>query len=284
VQRALAALRVVHPFPSLFNAALVAALALVALSRAGDVTGGLTVVALLALGMLGIQFAIGALNDFVDAPFDAVSKPAKPIPRGLVAPRTAGAVAVLAGGVGLLAAAALGPTVLLMALAMLAAGLVYDMWLKPTPWAWLCFSVAFPILPVYAWFGASGDLPPNWQVLLPVAALAGPALQLSNGLVDLEADRLARVATLPASLGRARAVALMAGLVAVIYILAWGTLGAGLSAPAPRPASLAVSGATALALLGVILSASRGSRRREAGWQAQCLAIGLLGVGWLLAA
>ena len=40
MQRALAALRVVHPFPSLFNAALVAALALVALSRAGTSPAG----------------------------------------------------------------------------------------------------------------------------------------------------------------------------------------------------------------------------------------------------
>jgi 4-hydroxybenzoate polyprenyltransferase len=282
VQRGLAAVRVVHPFPSLLNAALVAALAGLALVRDGATPITLmTVAGSLALGMLGLQFCIGAVNDALDAPLDAISKPAKPIPRGLVSRRTAIAVALAAGGGALLIAGAYGTAVLLMALGMLGAGLVYDAWLKPTPFAWLCYSVAFPILPVYAWYAATGSLPPHWQVLLPVAALAGPGLQLANGLVDLEGDRSAGLMTLSVRLGRRRAVVAMSGVLLLIYALAWSTIGV------VSGGSLAltfVALATALALLGLALSSRSKLPLREAGWQAQCLAIALLGVGWLLAA
>lgn len=282
MQRGLAALRVVHPFPSLLNAALVAAVAGLALFRGSVATATAVVVAgSLALAMLGLQFCIGAVNDVLDAPLDALTKPAKPIPRGLVRRRTAIAIALAAGGGGLLVAAAFGPAVLLMALVMLGAGLVYDAWLKPTAFAWLCYSVAFPILPVYAWYAAAGSLPPHWQVLLPVAALAGPGLQLANGLVDLEGDRTAGLVTLGVRLGRRRAVAAMAAVIVVIYALAWWTLGFAYGGPL---ALTFVALATALALVGLALSARPQQQLREAGWQAQCLALALLGVGWLLAA
>ncbi len=282
MQRRLAAVRVVHPFPSLLNAVIVAALAALALVRDGAATATVVAVAgSLALGMLGLQFCIGAVNDVLDAPLDTRTKPAKPIPRGLVRRRTAIEVALAAGGGGLLVAAAYGPAVLLMAVGMLGAGLVYDAWLKPTPFAWLCYSVAFPILPVYAWYAATGALPPHWQVLLPVAALAGPGLQLANGLVDLEGDRTAGLVTLGVRLGRRRAVIAMAAVITVIYALAWSTLGVASGGPL---ALTFVALATALALLGLVLSSRSRLALREAGWQAQCLAIGLLGVGWLLAA
>ncbi len=282
MQHALASIRVVHPFPSLLNAALVAALATLALARSENAAAVIMVPGALALGMLGLQFCIGAANDVLDAPRDAISKPSKPIPRGLVSRRVAIAVAVVAGAGGLAVAASFGALVLLMAVVMLGAGLVYDAWLKPTPFAWLCFAVAFPILPVYAWYGATGALPPHWQVLLPVAALAGPGLQLANGLVDLEGDRVAGLATLSVRLGRSRAITLMAGLMVVIHVLAWSTLGSVSAAPVAPLA--VVAPASALALLGVILSSRAAMPAREAGWQAQCLAIAMLGVGWLLAA
>jgi 4-hydroxybenzoate polyprenyltransferase len=282
VQRGFAAVRVVHPFPSLLNAALVAALAGLALVRGGADAAALVMTSgSLALGMLGLQFCIGAVNDVLDAPIDALVKPAKPIPRGLVSRRTVMTIALVAGGGGLLVASAYGPAVLLMALGMLGAGLVYDAWLKPTPFAWLCFSVAFPILPVYAWYAATGSLPPHWQVLLPVAALAGPGLQLANGLVDLEGDRHAGLATLSVRLGRRRAVVAMAAVIVVIYALAWSTLGVATKEPL---APVFVALATTLALVGLALSSGSKMLLREAGWQAQGLAIALLGVGWLLAA
>jgi 4-hydroxybenzoate polyprenyltransferase len=165
-----------------------------------------------------------------------------------------------------------------MAAGMLACGLVYDLWLKPTSWAWVCFSVAFAILPVYAWFGAAQTLPPRFEFLLPLAALAGPALQLSNGLVDLDADRVARVWTAAVRLGRMRTLIVMAALLLVVHGLAWLTL-----VGASGPSMLVVGAASSLAATGLALSTRRSVRARALGWSAQAVAICLLGAGWLAA-
>jgi len=133
------------------------------------------------------------------------------------------------------------------------------------------------VLPVYAWYGSAGTLPPLSQFLLPLAAVAGPALQLSNVLVDLERDREGGIATLATRLGRRRSLISVAVLLIVIYAVAWWTLiGSG-----SQLSQLAVAGATALAILGLALSASERVSWRAAGWTAQAAAIALLAFGWL---
>ena len=265
--------RLVHPFPSLVNAAIVLGLALIA---GGSVARSVV----LALGMLGLQFCIGATNDLVDAPLDAGSKPWKPIPSALVSQRAAAAVAVLSGTVGLALAASAGPIPAALAVAMLGCGLVYDLYLKPTAWAWACFAVAFALLPLYAWYGASGQLPPRLELLLPLAALAGPLIQLSNGLSDLESDRDAGLSTLAARLGRRHTLQVIALMLVVIHGIAWLTL-----APTGSiPVLAACAAATILAAIGLALSAQQDRDRREMGWMAQAASLGLLGLGWLGAA
>jgi 4-hydroxybenzoate polyprenyltransferase len=266
-------LRLVHPFPSGLNAILVAAIVLVA--------GGSVVQAfVLGLSMLGIQFCIGAVNDIFDRELDAATKPDKPIPAGLVTLGLAKNVALVAGGAGIaLAVGARGDVALpLMAAWMLGAGLVYDRWLKPTRFGWVCFAAAFPVLPVFAWYGATGTLPPRWELLLPVAALAGPALQLANGLVDLEGDAAAGLRTLPVLLGRRLTVATMALLMGVIHVLGWVTLPVE-AAFVPRLLTLA---APSMAAAGVALSSRAPRRAREVGWSLQAASIAVLAAGWLL--
>lgn len=267
------AARVVHPFPSALNSLLVLGLALLAGGSPSAAVG-------LALGMLLIQFAIGATNDLFDEDLDR-SKPSKPIPAGLVSRRMAAAVALVSGGGGLAVAATYGLPVLAMASVMLGAGLVYDAFLKRGPWGWVAFSVAFPILPVYAWYGAATELPPRWEVLLPVAALCGPLLQVANGLVDLERDRATGITGLPGRLGRRRSLMLMAILIVTIHGLAWLTLAA--DARLPVATIVVLVGASALALGGLVMSAAAEPARRELGWRAQALAVALLAVGWLAA-
>ena len=266
--------RLVHPFPSALNSALVFAVALVAGAEASRAS-------LLALGMLGLQFCIGAVNDLFDEALDAQSKPFKPIPAGHVSRRMATLVAVATGGGGfILAQLATGVDLLVAAMyaLMLGAGLVYDAWLKPTRFAWVCFSVAFPILPVYAWYGATGALPPRWEVLLPVAALCGPALQIANGLIDLESDAAAGLKTLPVSLGRRRSIVVMATLMAFVHVLAWLTL----PADADPLVGVIAGAAGALAFGGVVLSRMVPRVFREIGWSAQAASIAVLAFGWLL--
>lgn len=265
---------VVHPFPSLLNAALVLGLALVA-------GGSLRVATGLGLSMLGIQFAIGAFNDYFDVDLDEVAKPDKPIPSGLVARPTAAVIGTIAGGGGLLMAAAFGAPELLLAVAMLTAGIAYDVILKRGPLGWVCLAVALPLLPVFAWFGAAGVMPPRAELLLPLAALAGPALQLANGLVDLDRDRAVGVRGLPAWLGRGASLAVMAVLQSAIHAVAW--LALLLGEPVPPDILLLVVAAGGLTLTGLVLSTSPRASYREWGWRAQAGGLALLALAWLAA-
>jgi 4-hydroxybenzoate polyprenyltransferase len=274
--RALGLFALVHPFPSALNALLVVALVLLA---GGDATAAV----LLGPGMLGLQFSIGAANDWFDVDLDTMTKPAKPIPAGRVSRRGAAVVAFVCGAAGLaLAAAGSGPggfATFGCALAMLAAGLAYDARLKRTAFSWLPFAVAFPLLPLYSWLGAVGQAPPGASLLLPVAFLAGPTLQLANGLVDAERDVRGGVLGLVARLGRRRAWWALLVLQLVINALALASvLADASSSPASRGTVLA---AAALALIGVVLSGARSTATREWGWRCQAVALAVLAVGWL---
>ena len=237
----------------------------------------------LASSMLCLQFAVGAANDWFDVDLDALSKPAKPIPAGLVGRRTALGAALLLGVSALLIAALApgrgGVVTPLAAAWMLGAGLVYDASLKRTAWGWLAFALAFPVLPVFAWYGAVGSLPPRAELLLPVAFLAGPVLQLANGMVDLERDAASGVAGLAGRLGRRRALLTMGALELMIYALAGLTLAA--SPTAPGLGRLLAVAAGELALAGVALSTAHQARWREWGWRCQAVGIALLAAGWL---
>jgi 4-hydroxybenzoate polyprenyltransferase len=236
----------------------------------------------LALAMLGLQLSIGAFNDYFDVDLDEVAKPEKPIPAGVISREAALLVGVLAGGGGLLVAAVYGATELLLALAMLACGLAYDVILKRGPFGWVCLSVALPLLPVYAWFGAAGSLPPRPELLLPLAALAGPTLMLANGLVDLERDRQLGVRNLAAVLGRPGSLAAMALAQAAIHAIAWLTLLLG--EPVRFEIPLVAAAAGAVTLGGLVLSASLDPGRREWGWRGQAIGLAVLALAWLAAA
>jgi 4-hydroxybenzoate polyprenyltransferase len=247
----------------------------------------LPIAATLAVSMLGIQFCIGAVNDLFDEELDARSKPRKPIPARLVSRREATAIAIAAGAIGLGIAALVrqfDPLLLLMAAVMLGAGLVYDAWLKPTNLGWVCFAVAFPILPVFAWYGVTGMLPPRWEVLLPTAILAGPALQLANGLVDYSTDRAAGVRTLPVALGPTVSLVVMSALLLTIHALAWVTLVPSATPFGTSSAIVLMGVAAALAIAGIGFSARLQSQARELGWRMQAASIAVLAGSWLLAA
>jgi 4-hydroxybenzoate polyprenyltransferase len=274
VSRLVGAVRLVHPFPSALNAVVTACLALVA--------GGETRIALgLAAGMLGFQCSIGAVNDLVDEPADREVKPWKPIPAGLVTRRGAVLVAGVAAAVGvILSAAAVVPT-LAVGIAGYGCGLAYNLVLRRRGLGWVAYCVAFPLAIAYPWVGVTGALPPRLLLLVPVAALAGPALHLANGLVDAEEDRSAGQQSLVTRLGRRGSLRVAAFLTAAVYLVAWATLLA--SEPVPEVAIGLAVAATILAAAGVAGSASGNRRARSAGWMAQAVGIGTLAVAWFAA-
>jgi 4-hydroxybenzoate polyprenyltransferase len=228
--------------------------------------------------MTALQTGIGATNDLVDAPRDAGRKPGKPIPSGLVAPATARAIAITGFAAGLLLSAPSGPAVVAVAALVIAIGLLYDLGLKGTAWSWLPFAIGIPILPVFGWLGATGSLPPVFALLVPVAVAAGAALAISNGLVDVERDRVAGASSIALAIGPDRAwavhVALFVGVgvAAVASVAAWG-----------RP--LSDLGLVAIPALVPIVAAVAGRGggvvRRERAWEAEAIGMAVVAVTWL---
>jgi 4-hydroxybenzoate polyprenyltransferase len=249
------------------------------------------VAARLSLAMLAIQVGIGAANDVADAAQDAAAKPAKPIPAGVVAPRVARATAVAGLAIGLVLAASISPGALALAAAGAATGLAYDFWFKGTVVAWLPFAIGIPLLLLFAWWGARQDLPPALILAAALAVPAGAALAIANALPDAERDARAGMKSVATILGLRRASHVVAVLQTVVGLAALGSYfplagTAGSAAQASvGPASAGLAGvglavALIIVAIGVVLGGSDSVTRRQRGWEAQAVGLGILAAAW----
>jgi 4-hydroxybenzoate polyprenyltransferase len=271
------AARVIHPFPTALNVAATVGLACIAYDGLPPAS------TLLRLGaaMFCVQAAIGAANDYCDRDLDAVTKPWKPIVRGVVEPGTAlalaAAFAIAAGAL----VVTFGPASVLTGAGGLSAGLAYDARLKRTLLSALPFMVALPLLPIWVWLSLD-----RWQAelwwLLPFAPLAGLAVHLSNTLPDLEADARAGVRGLAHVLGTRRSIALAWGsfgmALALAFVLGW-PLGY-------HWAAFLLGALPALALFLAAMGASLirpGLAALQAGFGLISMATAALAAGWLAA-
>jgi 4-hydroxybenzoate polyprenyltransferase len=237
---------------------------------------------ILGASMTLLQFAIGTVNDLVDAPRDAAVRADKAIPAGLVPVGVARAIAATSAAAGLALAAVGGPGLVLLALAVLGIGAAYDLWARGTTWSWVPLAVGVPILPVYGWFGATGLLPGIFIILVPAAANAGAALAIANAVVDIERDTAAGSGSIAVALGPGRSSALVVALHLVVAALAVGTAST-LGAPAGWIAAIALSAVVPVggAVIGVGASLRAGTSGRELAWEIQAVGTGLLAVAWI---
>lgn len=232
----------------------------------------------LGVSMTLLQLGIGTLNDVVDAPFDTGRKPGKPIAAGLVPARGATflAIACLGGGAGL--ALSVSGAVAVLAGAVIAIGLSYDLRLKGTAWSWLPFAVGIPILPVYGWLGATGTLDPTFLAVVPAAVLAGAALAIANSLVDVERDRAAGRSSVAAALGPRRARGVACALLAAVALFDGAAL-----VVADRVSPAGLGSVAAVAFAAVVTVAGGGPGRAERAWQATAISLGAAAIAFLLA-
>lgn len=265
-----ALLRLVHPFPSILDGVVVGAVALLAGGGAGRAI-------LLGLSMTALQFAIGALNDIVDAPADAGRVPPKPIPDGLVTVRTARAIVVLAAGLGLGLAVVIDVRLVALGLVVLAIGFAYDLMFKGTAWSWLPFAIGIPILPVYGWFGATGSLPASFAILIPMAVLAGAGLAIANARADIDADQASGTESVATRLGAERAW--WAGSVLMAAAVGIGLALIGRQGWATPTWFLVVVGIAVVALGLAVGRGDRAARRRA--WELQAIGTALAAIGWV---
>jgi 4-hydroxybenzoate polyprenyltransferase len=265
-----------HAVPILVVLGATAALALVA---AGGWPGTGALLALLG-AMLGGQLAVGAVNELVDADLDALAKPTKPIPSGLVSRQGARVVAIV--GLVLMTAAGLtlGPVPFALCALGNGAGVAYSFWFKRTVWSWVPYLVALPLLPIWVW-SALSEINPVLFAVYPIGAAAGIAVQIAQSLPDVEADRMSGVRTLAVALGPGRAQR-----VAWAGMLLAAALAAGLAPLLTDEPTRVLFGAVLASGL-VALSAAISLRDPRRGVQTcfPCLAVAtaVLGVGWAAA-
>lgn len=232
---------------------------------------------ILGLSMTALQFAIGILNDIVDAPADAGRVPPKAIPAGYVSELVARAAAVAAALVGLTLAATIDGRLFLLALVVLAIGAAYDVAAKGTRWSWVPFAVGIPILPVYGWFGATGSLPTSFATLVPMAVLAGAALAIANARADMDADRASGTESVATWLGAERAWRV--NVVLMIVVVALGLTSVGRDGWSPVTWSLVGVG-VAVVGAGLVLGRGAGTVRRRA-WELQAIGAAVAATGWV---
>lgn len=275
-RRALAFVRVGHPFPSLLNAVAVGVIAILA-------GGGGSEAVRIGVSMFLLQFSIGAVNDLADRDSDSLTDRPKPIARGLVEPRAATALVGLAivGGLGL--AATFGPSVVVVAVAGVGLGNLHNLVTRGTVLAWLPLVLAVPLVPVFGWLAGAGSLPPGLVILVPAAGLAGAALAIANTLADLERDRETGRVTLATRLGSRTGWRVGAILWAVTITIAIGGLAAIEALGGSREAVGLVLAGAAIIATGTFLALGGGPSRRQKAWEVQAIGAAVLGAGWIAA-
>ncbi len=277
IRRLLATARVIHPFPTMLNVVATAVLASIA-------NGGVpsaSVLVRLATAMFCAQAAIGAANDYCDRDLDALTKPNKPIVRGLIDPARAlalaGMFAIAAGAL----AATFGPLSIAAGAAGLAAGLAYDVRLKRSVLSPLPFMVALPALPIWVWLSLHRFDAALWW-LAAFAPLAALAVHLSNTLPDLESDARAGVRGLAHTIGLVPSLVVAWGSFAAAIALAFA-LGAYLDYDWPLFLLGAVPSTALLATaIGAYMQQPNASRL-QIGFGLIGIATACLAAGWLAA-
>ena len=205
-----ALLRIIHPAPTVAVVTLAGALAAILSAEAGRSAFDGRVV-LVTLSVLGSQILTGALNDWADRGRDAVVQPTKPIPAGLVAPRTALAVAAFGLALQVAASLPLGPATLLLGLPASASAAAYNLWLSRGAASFLPYLVSFGLLPIWIAAGVAAPL----ERIAAAPLLVGPfavAAHLANTVRDFDADARIGSGNLAQRLGRRTAFALAWGL------------------------------------------------------------------------
>jgi 4-hydroxybenzoate polyprenyltransferase len=231
--------------------------------------------------MLGLQLSIGALNDLIDAPRDAATKPGKPIPRGAATTTEAGAIAVGGFALALVLTVPISPTAGGILLLCAACGYGYDLRLSQTGLSWLPLSIALPLVPVFAAASSTGSVPPSALAVVVPGAIAGAGLSLANALADLERDASQGRTTAAVRLGPRLGWIVQAALVAaaILILLVEASVvdphALGQSVPGLAAGSLAIGA-------GVLVGWGGGPARRERAWELEAVGAAIVAAAWFI--
>jgi 4-hydroxybenzoate polyprenyltransferase len=230
--------------------------------------------------MFGAQLAIGAVNELVDADLDAVAKPEKPIPAGLVSRRGARIVTLTGLLLMILFSFRFSLAAFLLCALGAGVGIAYSIWFKRTIWGWVPYLIALPLIPIWVW-SALSSVDPGLFAIYPIGAAAVISVQIAQSLPDLDADRDSGVRTLAVALGPGRAhLACWAAM-----LLAASIAAACASWLTNHPQRVWIASLAAAGLVGANLIIWRWNQRSGimAAFACMALAAALLGIGWTTA-
>ena len=255
-----AAVKLVHPAPTLAVTALSGALGGILLSQAGGALDDRWLTTVIAV--LGSQIFVGATNDLVDRGRDvAAGRLTKPLAAGELSPGGAVWVASLGLAIQLAASLRLGGSFLLLGLVATGSALAYNLWLSRTPMSVVPYLVSFGVLPI--WVASGVGVPFERIAVAPLlVAPFAAAAHLANVLRDFEADAALGSRNFAQVLGRHRS-----------FLLAWGlALGVGLAVGAALLLGGVVNPlAMVLGLVG-LAAVAQGVRGADALWIGMLLA------------
>jgi 4-hydroxybenzoate polyprenyltransferase len=241
-----------------------------------------SVIVLVIAAHAAMQVSIAMLNDYCDRRADALSKPEKPIPRGLILPREALIAGLLMIVIMLVLLIPLPLLALGISLCYLVLGQGYNLGLKSTPLSGIVFALAMPLIPLYAFAGV-GHIPSIILWLVPAGFLLGIALNLANSLPDLEDDQAQGIRTLAVVLGVRRSFTACHVLIIACAVMI-GVLSITGIVPANPWIIAPVLILTLLAVVGMILffGSEKSLKSRKAYFYLVTLTCILLAGGWLI--
>ncbi len=191
----------IHPFPVMMVITLATVLAVATAREATDLSRLVRAIAALFFS----QVVVGISNDLHDRVLDAQGQPWKPLARGIVTPNEARTLIALAFALMLVFAIPLGPVIVLLALLGTFAGILYNFWLRGTPFSWFPYVLGFVTLPIFVWVSMA-RFDARQLVLVPIGLPLLVGVHLAQTLPDTETDRALGVRGLAVTLGRARGV------------------------------------------------------------------------------
>jgi 4-hydroxybenzoate polyprenyltransferase len=267
-----------HPVPVLFH--IVAVTVFTLLAAWPYFTWDIIVIVIAAHAAM--QLSIAMINDYCDRRVDALSKPEKPIPRGLILPREALIAGLVMIVIMLVLLTQLPLLALIISLCYLALGQGYNLGLKSTPFSGIVFALAMPLIPLYA-FAGIGRTPPLVFWLVPAGFLLGISLNLANSLPDLEQDAAHGARTLAVVLGSRRSFAICQACIVLCAALIAMLMVTGIVPANPR-IIVPVLVVTCLAVVAMLLffGPDKPPKTRKTYFYLVVLTCLLLSGGWLI--
>lgn len=183
--------------------------------------GTLTEAGWIVAAVLATVFATAAgnaINDYFDREIDRINRPDRPIPRGAVSPKGAVIYAGILFLGAVIAALALPPLAIAIAVVNLLALLAYTELFKGVPGVGNVV-VAYLTGSTFLFGGAAVGRPLDAIVLFVLAALATLTREIIKDVEDIEGDRQEGLRTLPIVIGARRALSIGFGIL-VIAVLA----------------------------------------------------------------